>query len=413
MQLHNMALGLPKTQLTNLKICEGCILGKMPQHTFPLRQTTSSHPLQLVHSDLCGPFPTKSISGSVYFISFIDDYSKFTVITFLKAKNQALSAFRNYLSLAENLTNQKLQSLQTDGGGEYHSKDFISFCKSQGIHHRRFVPHTPQQNGTAERKNRSLLNAARSMLHVAKLESKFLEEAIATTCYIQNRIYHHSLGFLTPFELWYGHKPHLQNLKIFGCPAFAHISDTKRKKLDPKAKKAIFVGYGDAHGYKAYRLYDPHTNTFFFSRSVLFDEDTILQQHKCSTTLSPTIENNQHNQEVVTQWRLQLEEPYSHDMHQTPTDPTPSSVSFTLTPPSHHPFSDAEYSSTHSGTTSKPSHSPTFSPLHQENSYDHKNQKLTSKNHVQNPPSPWEEQGEYDHPSPPSTFSNNPFLSSP
>ena len=162
-------------------------------------------------------------------------------------------------------------------------------------------------------------------------------------------------------------------MKIFGCPAFAHISDTKRKKLDPKAKKAIFVGYGDAHGYKAYRLYDPHTNTFFFSRSVLFDEDTILQQHKCSTTLPPTIENNQHSQEVVTQWRLQLEEPYSHDMHQTLTDPTPSSVSFTLTPPSHHPFFDAEYSSTHSGTTFKPSHSPTFSPLHQENNYDYGN----------------------------------------
>ena len=94
-----MALGLPKARLTNLKICEGCILGKMPQHTFPSQQTTSSRPLQLVHSDLCGPFPTKSISGSVYFISFIDDYSKFIVITFLKAKNQALSAFKNYLSL--------------------------------------------------------------------------------------------------------------------------------------------------------------------------------------------------------------------------------------------------------------------------------------------------------------------------
>ena len=100
-------------------------------------------------------------------------------------------------------------------------------------------------------------------------------------------------------------------------------------------------------------------------------------------------------------------------MHQTPTDPTPSSVSFTLTPPSHHPFSDAEYNSTHSGTTSNPSHSPTFSPLHQENSYDHQNQKLTSKNHVKNPPSPWEEQGKYDQPSPPSTFSNNPYLLSP
>ena len=113
-----MALGLPKAHLANLKIYEGCILGKRPQHPFPRRQTTSRQPLQLVHSDLCGPFPTKSIIGSVYFISFIDNYSKFTVTTFLKTKNHALPAFKNYLHLAENPTNHKLKSLQTDGGWE-------------------------------------------------------------------------------------------------------------------------------------------------------------------------------------------------------------------------------------------------------------------------------------------------------
>ena len=74
MQFHNMALGLPKAHLTNLKIFEGCILGKMPQHPFPCWQTTSSRPLQLFHNDLYGPFPTKSISGSIYLISFIDEF---------------------------------------------------------------------------------------------------------------------------------------------------------------------------------------------------------------------------------------------------------------------------------------------------------------------------------------------------
>ena len=312
------------------------------------------------------------------------------------------------------LTNQKLQLLQTDGGGEYHSNEFINFCKSQGIHHRRSVPHTPQQNGTTERKNRSLLNAARSMLHAAKLESKFWEEAIATTCYIQNRIYHHSLGFLTPFELWYGHKPHLQNLKVFGCPAFAHISDAKRKKLDPKAKKTVFVGYGDAHGYKAYCLYDPNKNSFFFNRSVLFDEDKILQEHNYPTTSSPITENNQHNQGVVTWWQLHRNEQTSNDMHQGPISivPTPSTVSFSLTTPSHYPFSDVEYSSTHLGTPSSLSPSPKSFPLHQENS--HRIQKLNSRNQsVQNPSSPPGERGEYEGTSAPSILSNHPYISSP
>ena len=411
-----MALGLPKAHLTNLKICEGCILGKMPQHPFPRRQTTSSQPLQLVHSDLCGPFPTKSISGSVYFISFIDDYSKFTVITFLKTKNQALSAFKNYLHLAENLTNHKLKSLQTDGGGEYHSTEFINFCKSQGIHHRRSVPHTPQQNGTAERKNRSLLNAARSMLHAAKLESKFWEEAIATACYIQNRIYHHSLGFLTPFELWYGYKPHLQNLKIFGCPAFAHIPDTKRKKLDTKAKKAIFVGYGDAHGYKAYRLYNPNTNTFFFSRSVLFDEDNILQQHKSPNNYLTNTETDKHHQGNVTSWPIQLDEHSLHDPHHgfSSIAATPSSISLSLTAPSHHHSSDDEYDSTFLDTQTNSSHDAQSSSFCEDKNNVNKNQKFTSaKRPVRNSPSQQAEKDDHIRLTPSSARLLNPRPQSP
>ena len=159
-----MALGLLKANLTNLKNCKVCIIGKKPQHPFPCRQTTSSQPMQLLHNDLSGPFPTKSISGSVYFIRFIDDYSKFIVIT----KDQVLSAFKHYLLLAENLTNHKLELLQTNGG-KYHSKDFINFSKSQGIHHRRSVPHKPQQNSVTVERKKKLLNVACNLIHVAKL----------------------------------------------------------------------------------------------------------------------------------------------------------------------------------------------------------------------------------------------------
>ena len=154
LQSKNMVIGLPKEQFTtSLDLCEGCLLGKMPHHSFPLRQSRSRFPLQLVHSDLCGPFPTPSITGSHYFISFIDDYSRFTVITFLKTKNQALQALKNYLTLAENITKSKIQFLQTDGGGEYNSNALMDFCKSKGIHHRKSTPQTPQQYGIVEKKS--------------------------------------------------------------------------------------------------------------------------------------------------------------------------------------------------------------------------------------------------------------------
>ena len=106
---------------------------------------------------------------------------------------------------------------------------------NEGLHH------TPQQKGTTIRKNSNMFNVARNMLHAAKLESKFCEEAIPIAYYIQNRIYHHSLGFLTPFELWYGHKPHLHNLNILGCPTFAHISGSKKNKLDPKERHLLAI----------------------------------------------------------------------------------------------------------------------------------------------------------------------------
>ena len=121
------------------------------------------------------------------------------------------------------------------------------------------------------------------------LPSKFWEEAIGTTCCLQNWIYHRSIGLMTPYELWYGHKPHVKALWIFGCPAYAYVLENKRNKLDAWENKTIFVGYGDAHGYKAYRLYDMTSKKFIFSRSVSFNESTIANQYK--TKVQPSIIN--------------------------------------------------------------------------------------------------------------------------
>ena len=115
LQLNNMVSGLPKECFSKFEFCEGCLLGKMPQHPFPIRHSKCQNPLQLVYSDICGPFPTKSITGSHYFISFVDDYTRFTVITFLKTKDQALQAFKNYTRLAEKEYNTKIHSTTTDG----------------------------------------------------------------------------------------------------------------------------------------------------------------------------------------------------------------------------------------------------------------------------------------------------------
>lgn len=120
------------------------------------------------------------------------------------------------------------------------------------------VPYTPQQNGVAERRNRTLVESARSMLQMAGLPHFYWKEAVATACYVQNCLFTGTMSHKTPYELWHGTKPDVTHLRIFGCPAYAFVPKEKRSKLDAKALKMTFVGYGDRFGVKAYRLYQAH-----------------------------------------------------------------------------------------------------------------------------------------------------------
>jgi len=145
-------------------ICEYCALGK--HHRSPFHTSTSSHScalLDLVHTDICGPFPT-SKSHYRYFISFIDDFSRYTHVYLLRHKSEALSIFKQYKTSVELQIGFSIKTLRSDNGGEYVSSLFDDFYKDQGIHHEFTVPYSPQQNGIAERKNRTILNAIRCML---------------------------------------------------------------------------------------------------------------------------------------------------------------------------------------------------------------------------------------------------------
>ena len=139
---------------------------------------------------------------------------------------------------------KSIKILRSDQGGEYKLGEFMKFCKFHGIVQQFTVPHTPQQNGVAERKNRTLLECARSMLQGKGLSNSFWAEDINTAVYLKNRSPTRYLGFKTPFEALYGFKPAVNHLRVFGSKAFAHIPKADRKKLDLKAIKCIFVGYG-------------------------------------------------------------------------------------------------------------------------------------------------------------------------
>ena len=153
--------------------CEACLYGKKFRKKFPNNQIKrASQLLELIHSDLVGPLPN-SLGGSRYFITFIDDLSEFTSISFLKAKSEALEQFKIFKAWAENQTQKSVKSLRSDIEGEYVFKDFKRFCEDHGISRQFTIPYTPQQNGVAERKNRTLMEAAKSMLMASNLDAKF------------------------------------------------------------------------------------------------------------------------------------------------------------------------------------------------------------------------------------------------
>ena len=257
--------------------CEGCAQGKQKKTPFPKEQATrATEILEIVHSDVCGPMQENSLGGNRYFVTFIDDKSRYTAVYFMKTKDQVLEKFKEYEAMVTNATGKKIKILRSDNGGEYTSKEFVDYLKEKGIQHQLSVPRTPQQNGVAERMNRTIQETARSMMHNAGTTKRLWAEAVCTAVIIRNRSPTVAVENMTPYESFMGKKPDVSNFKVFGCKAYMHVPKELRKKWDSKSKKCIFIGYSTTS--KGYRLYDPQSWKVHVSRDVLFDEDEFVRR---------------------------------------------------------------------------------------------------------------------------------------
>ena len=188
------------------------------------------------------------------------------------SKNEVLSKFKESVNLMENLTEHRVKIFRSDNRGEYESREFSEYCKSHGIKRETTVPYTPQQNGLAERMNRTIMDGVRSMLHHARLPLKFWAEAVSTAVYLRNQSPTVQLKEKTPFECFHKRKPEAYHLKVFGCNSYVHVPDEKRSKLDKNAIKCIFVGY--SHKSKGYKFFSPTTNKMLSSRDAIFHENS-------------------------------------------------------------------------------------------------------------------------------------------
>src|SRR5713101_2421118 len=196
---------------------------------------------------------SSSLSGYAYYVSFIDNFSRKTWVYFMKKKDEVFNKFKEFKALVENHTEKKIKTFRSDNGREFTSNEFKELCKESGIKREFSTPYNPQQNGIAERKNRTIMEAARAMLHDQDLPMHLWAEATRTAMYVQNRTPHRVLENKTPEEVFSDKKTKVNHLRIFHCPMYIHIPKEKMTKLDPSGKKGIFVGYSESS--KAYRIY--------------------------------------------------------------------------------------------------------------------------------------------------------------
>lgn len=260
-----------KLKVPNGLKCKICIRGKQPRSAFMNTGTRATKKLEIVHSDVCGPIQVNSMSGAKYFLTFIDDFTRKVFVYVLKNKNQVFKCLTEFKNIAEKQSDCQLKTVRSDNGGEYVNKLVASFCEKYGIVHQRTAAYTPQQNGVAERMNRTLLDRVRCMLIDSNLPRVFWAEALTTAVRIVNFVPCKATKDKSPEWLWSNREPDLNTLRVFGCIAFAHVPNQKRKKLDDKGIECIFVGYSETS--KAYRLFNKTNKTIIVSRDVTFIEN--------------------------------------------------------------------------------------------------------------------------------------------
>lgn len=252
--------------------CDACAQGK--QHRTPFTRsnpTCADSPLDLVHSDVCGPMQVSSYGGARYFVTFTDDHSRMSHVYFMKTKNQVFEKFQEYKALVENQTGKRIKIFRSDNGTEYVNNQFLKFFKDCGIQFQTTAPYTPQQNGVAERLNRTIVEKARCMLFQAGLSTGLWAEATFTAVYLKNLSPTKTLDGKSPHEIWTGKKPSLRHLRVFGCKVMAHVPKEKRSKWQSKAQERVFIGYCDSTN--TYRVCDLKTQTIQKTRDVRFFEN--------------------------------------------------------------------------------------------------------------------------------------------
>ncbi|GJU50505.1 retrovirus-related pol polyprotein from transposon TNT 1-94 [Tanacetum coccineum] len=267
----DVVIGLPKLKYVKDQLCSSCEVSKAKRSSFKTKTVPSSKGrLNLLHMDLCGPMRVASINGKKYILVIVDDYSRYTWTLFLRSKDETPEVLKDFLTMIQRNLQALVISVRTDRGTEFLNKTLNAFFKEEGIEHQTSTPRTPEQNGVVERRNRTLVEAARTMLSASKLPLFFWAEAIATACYTQNRSIIIPTHEKMAYHIINDRKPSIKHLHIFGCTCYLTRDGENLDKMKEKGDPCILVGYSTQS--KGYRVYNKRTRLIVESIHLRFDE---------------------------------------------------------------------------------------------------------------------------------------------
>lgn len=253
----------------NIGSCIVCAMAKQTKKPHNTTRRRADRPMQVIHTDVCGPVNPATHDGKKYFVTCLDDFTHYTQVALMTSKSEASTHLRRFICEGETFHNLKTHKIRCDNGGEYTSEEFQDWCSTKGIVLDYTVPACPELNGKAERLNRVLVERARAMLFDSELPNYMWGEAIYSATYIINRSPTSTVPKL-PAEMWFGLEQNLSNIQIFGTPVTAKIL-THQKKFERRCRLVGMVGYGT----NCYRLWDPTSKEIFVSRDVAFHSHPI------------------------------------------------------------------------------------------------------------------------------------------
>ncbi|CAI7780432.1 unnamed protein product [Closterium sp. NIES-54] len=288
--------------------CEACMQNKFAWFPFPHAEGSAKAPLEVVHMDLVGPMRTEGTGGELYFLTMVDEWSRFTWARPLSKKSDVAAAIKeDWLPMVERQAVRLVKVLRSDRGGEFLGAEFTKFLKKNGIRHQLTCPGPPQQNGIAERANRTIGEAAKTLLGAAGMPYKFWPEAVRHVITVKNRVLTH-VGdkHWVPYERWLGKKPSIDMLRVWGCMGLVMVPKEQRHKLEVAAVWAVHLGM--APGSKGWLMWDPKSKRTLVSRDVKFLEDVMYKDWQQQQQVQVGLRLQEIERSAVEEVQLHLED---------------------------------------------------------------------------------------------------------